>query len=347
MLDGRNRRPAAERLVSDEPLLTEDDETTVLEARIETPGVRLDKALADVFPTLSRARLQALLAEGAVSFEGETLTSGSAKARAGQYVVILPPVAPATPQPEAIPLTVLYEDADLIVIDKPAGMAAHPAPGSETGTLVNALLAHCGDSLSGIGGVARPGIVHRLDKDTSGVMVAAKTDRAHAGLSALFATHDIERTYIALTRGAPSPERGRIETLIGRSSSDRKKMAVLRSGGRNAITDYVVQRTFGEPVRAGGAPLAARVACTLHTGRTHQIRVHLASKGSPILGDATYGSSSPAAPVRAAIAEAGLTRQALHAAVLGFVHPVTGEPLRFETPPPPDMQRLEALLSEL
>ena len=347
MLDGRNRRPAAERLVSDEPLLTEDDETTVLEARIETPGVRLDKALADVFPTLSRARLQALLAEGAVSFEGETLTSGSAKARAGQYVVILPPVAPATPQPEAIPLTVLYEDADLIVIDKPAGMAAHPAPGSETGTLVNALLAHCGDSLSGIGGVARPGIVHRLDKDTSGVMVAAKTDRAHAGLSALFATHDIERTYIALTRGAPSPERGRIETLIGRSSSDRKKMAVLRSGGRNAITDYVVQRTFGEPVRAGGAPLAARVACTLHTGRTHQIRVHLASKGSPILGDATYGSGSPAAPVRAAIAEAGLTRQALHAAVLGFVHPVTGETLRFETPPPPDMQRLEALLSEL
>jgi len=347
MLDGRNRRPAAERLVSDEPLLTEDDETTVLEARIETPGVRLDKALADVFPTLSRARLQALLAEGAVSFEGETLTSGSAKARAGQYVVILPPVAPATPQPEAIPLTVLYEDADLIVIDKPAGMAAHPAPGSETGTLVNALLAHCGDSLSGIGGVARPGIVHRLDKDTSGVMVAAKTDRAHAGLSALFATHDIERTYIALTRGAPSPERGRIETLIGRSSSDRKKMAVLRSGGRNAITDYVVQRTFGEPVRAGGAPLSARVACTLHTGRTHQIRVHLASKGSPILGDATYGSGSPAAPVRAAIAEAGLTRQALHAAVLGFVHPVTGETLRFETPPPPDMQRLEALLSEL
>lgn len=333
--------------MSDEPLLTEDDDTTVLEARIETAGVRLDKALANAFPTLSRARLQALLAEGAVSFEGDTISSGSAKARAGVYLVTLPPVAPATPQPEAIPLTVLYEDADLIVIDKPAGMAAHPAPGSETGTLVNALLAHCGDSLSGIGGVARPGIVHRLDKDTSGVMVAAKTDRAHTGLSALFATHDIERTYIALTRGAPSSEKGRIETLIGRSSGDRKKMAVLRSGGRNAITDYVVQRTFGEPARAGGAPLAARVACTLHTGRTHQIRVHLASKGSPILGDATYGSGSPAAPVRAAIAEAGLTRQALHASVLGFLHPVTGEALRFETPPPPDMQRLEALLSEL
>lgn len=328
-------------------LTTEDDDATVLEASIETAGVRLDKALAEVFPELSRARLQALLAEGAVTFEGQPVSGGSSKARPGLYAITLPPVAPADPQPEAIPLTVLYEDAELIVIDKPAGMAAHPAPGSETGTLVNALLAHCGDSLSGIGGVARPGIVHRLDKDTSGVMVAAKTDRAHAGLSALFATHDIERTYIALTRGAPSPERGRIETLIGRSSSDRKKMAVLKSGGRNAITDYVVQRTFGEPARAGGAPLAARVACTLHTGRTHQIRVHLASKGAPILGDPVYGSGSPATQVRAAISEAGLTRQALHAAVLGFVHPVTGEALRFETAPSADMQMLEALLSAL
>ncbi|RZJ01509.1 MAG: RluA family pseudouridine synthase [Brevundimonas sp.] len=336
-----------DRHVSDEPLMTDEEEPAPLEARLETGGVRLDKALADIFPTLSRARLQALLAEGAVTRDGAPIANGSAKALPGLYSVLLPPVAPATPQPEAIPLTVLYEDADLIVIDKPAGMAAHPAPGSETGTLVNALLAHCGDSLSGIGGVARPGIVHRLDKDTSGVMVAAKSDRAHAGLSALFATHDIERTYIALTRSAPSPTKGRIETLIGRSSSDRKKMAVQRSSGRNAITDYVVQRTFGQPAKASGAPMAARVACTLHTGRTHQIRVHLASKGAPILGDAVYGSGSPAAPVRAAIAEAGLTRQALHAAVLGFVHPVTGEALRFETPPPPDMQALEALLADL
>ncbi|RYG20437.1 MAG: RluA family pseudouridine synthase [Caulobacteraceae bacterium] len=333
--------------MADEPLLTDEDDATVLEGRVETAGVRLDKALAEAFPTLSRARLQALLAEGVVTFEGQPVTNGSAKARVGLYTLALPPVAPATPQAEAIPLTVLYEDAELIVIDKPAGMAAHPAPGNETGTLVNALLAHCGDSLSGIGGVARPGIVHRLDKDTSGVMVAAKTDRAHAGLSALFATHDIERTYIALTRGAPSPARGRIETLIGRSSSDRKKMAVLKSGGRNAITDYMVARTFGEPARAGGAPLAARVACTLHTGRTHQIRVHLASKGAPILGDPVYGSGSPAAPVRAAVAEAGLTRQALHAAVLGFVHPVTGEALRFETEPPADMRTLETLLATL
>ncbi|MNS84741.1 Ribosomal large subunit pseudouridine synthase D [compost metagenome] len=178
-------------------------------------------------------------------------------------------------------------------------------------------------------------------------MVAAKTDRAHQGLSALFATHDIERTYIALTRGAPTPEKGRIQTLIGRSPHDRKKMAVLKGGGREAITDYVVQRTFGQPAKASGAPMAARVACTLHTGRTHQIRVHMASKGSPLLGDPVYGSGSPAAPVRAAVAEAGLTRQALHAAVLGFVHPVTREALRFETAPPEDMQQLEELLSAL
>ncbi|MNQ59787.1 Ribosomal large subunit pseudouridine synthase D [compost metagenome] len=333
--------------MADEPLLTEDDDAEMLEARIDAPGVRLDKALAAAFPSLSRARLQALLAEGAVTRDGQPISSGSAKAQAGLYAVILPPVAPATPLPEAIPLTVLYEDADLIVIDKAPGMAAHPAPGCETGTLVNALLAHCGDSLSGIGGVARPGIVHRLDKDTSGVMVAAKTDRAHQGLSALFATHDIERTYIALTRGAPTPEKGRIQTLIGRSPHDRKKMAVLKGGGREAITDYVVQKTFGQPAKASGAPMAARVACTLHTGRTHQIRVHMASKGSPLLGDPVYGSGSPAAPVRAAVAEAGLTRQALHAAVLGFVHPVTREALRFETAPPEDMQRLEALLAEL
>ncbi|WP_374513154.1 RluA family pseudouridine synthase [Brevundimonas sp.] len=333
--------------MSDEPLITEDDEPTVLEARIADGGGRLDKALAEALPELSRARLQALLAGGSVSRDGVTVSAGSAKAAPGLYSVVLPPIIPADPRPEALPLTILFEDDDLIVIDKPAGMAAHPGPGCETGTLVNALLHHCGASLSGIGGVARPGIVHRLDKDTSGVMVAAKSDRAHAGLSALFAAHDIERTYIALTRGAPSPASGRIETLIGRSSSDRKKMAVLRSGGRNAITDYVVEAVFGAPAKAGAAPMAARVACTLHTGRTHQIRVHLASKGAPILGDPVYGSGSPAAPVRAAIEAAGLTRQALHAAVLGFVHPVTGEALRFETAPPADMRALEDGLARL
>lgn len=318
-----------------------------MEVVLETSGARLDKALTDAIPALSRARIQALIAGGSVSFNGAPVIGGSARAQAGSYAILIPPVAPATPRPEAIRLIVLFEDADLIVLDKPAGMAAHPAPGSETGTLVNALLHHCGASLSGIGGVARPGIVHRLDKDTSGVMVAAKSDRAHTGLSNLFAAHDIERTYLALTRGAPSPRRGRIETQIGRSSSDRKKMAVLKAGGRTAITDFVVQAVYGVPTRPGAAPLAARVACTLQTGRTHQIRVHLASRGSPILGDATYGSGSPSAPVRAAIAQAGLSRQALHAAVLGFVHPVTGQTLRFETAPPNDMQRLEALLGEL
>ncbi len=334
--------------MADEPLLIEDEEaSTTLEARVETGGERLDKALVLAFPQLSRARLQALIAQGAVWRDDRVLTNGSAKASPGLYRVEVPPVAAAEPRPEAIPLTVLFEDSELIVIDKPSGMAAHPAPGSETGTLVNALLAHCGASLSGIGGVARPGIVHRLDKDTSGVMVAAKTDRAHAGLSALFATHDIERTYIALTRGAPAPAMGRIQTQIGRSSGDRKKMAVLRSGGREAITDYVVERAFGLPAKPSGAPMAGRVACTLQTGRTHQIRVHLASKGAPILGDAVYGSGAPTTGVRAAIAEAGLTRQALHAAVLGFVHPVTRETLRFETAPPADMRLLEALLTAL
>lgn len=330
--------------MAEEQTLTEDEDSGALEARIDAPGTRLDKALAAVFPTLSRARLQALLAEGAITRDGQTVSSGSAKVQPGLYAVVLPPLASARPLPERIPLTVLFEDTDLIVIDKPAGMAAHPASGNQTGTLVNALLAHCGDSLSGIGGVARPGIVHRLDKDTSGVMVAAKTDRAHAGLSALFAAHDMERTYIALTRGAPSPTNGRIETRIGRSSSDRKKMAVLKSGGREAITDYVVQKIYGVPARAGAPPMAARVACTLHTGRTHQIRVHMAARGAPILGDPVYGSGSPAGPVRAAIVEAGLTRQALHAAVLGFVHPMTREALRFETDVPDDMRGLETVL---
>lgn len=322
-------------------------ETLTVTLGPDTKSSRLDKALADAIPTLSRARIQALLDGGAVYRDDTSLSSGSAKALPGEYRIVLPPLISATPLPQAIPLNVLYEDEYLIVIDKPAGMAAHPAPGTPDGTLVNALLAHCGASLSGIGGVARPGIVHRLDKDTSGVMVAAKTDRAHAGLSALFAAHDIERTYIALTRGAPSPATGRIQTRIGRSSSDRKKMAVLRSGGREAITDYVVQQNFAVPAKAGAAPLAARVACTLHTGRTHQIRVHMASKGAPILGDAVYGSGSPASSVRAAIVDAGLTRQALHASVLGFVHPVTREQLRFETRLPPDMAALEALLAGL
>lgn len=325
-----------------------DDEPDLIEALIvdldaAAAGQRLDKALASAAPDLSRARIQALMAEGRVTYAGEVITDGSSKAREGLYLIAVPEPLPAEPQAEDIPLTVLFEDDHLIVIDKPAGMTVHPAPGNQTGTLVNALLFHCGDSLSGIGGVLRPGIVHRLDKDTSGVMVAAKSDAAHQGLSVLFATHDLERQYIALTRGQPRPGSGRIENRIGRSHADRKKMAVLKTSGRHAITDYQTQAIYGPQER----PLAARVACRLHTGRTHQIRVHLASIGAPVLADPIYGSGPPAPAVRDAIRAEGLERQALHAAVLGFVHPVTGEALRFETPLPPDMAGLETALATL
>ena len=306
-------------------------------------GERLDRALAAAVPELSRSRLQALIAAGALSLDGVVLDDASAKAQAGAYVLLVPPPEAATPQAQDLPLAILYEDADLIVVDKAAGMAAHPAPGTPDGTLVNALLHHCAGSLSGIGGVMRPGIVHRLDKDTSGVMVAAKSDRAHQGLAALFAAHDLERSYTALARGAPQPARGTITTRLGRSPHDRKKMAVLKTGGREAVTHYRTQAVFGPPDK----PLAARVLCRLETGRTHQIRVHLAHKGAPCLGDAVYGHGAPAAAVRQAIVDSGLMRQALHASVLGFVHPVTAEPLRFETPPPADMAGLELLLTKL
>jgi 23S rRNA pseudouridine1911/1915/1917 synthase len=314
-----------------------------VEVELASTDGRLDKALAQALPELSRARIQALMAEGAVSRDGEAVGDPSARARPGLYRLTIPPAAPAIPRGEKLDFAVLYEDPHLIVIDKPAGMSVHPAPGSPAGTLVNALIHHCGASLSGIGGIARPGIVHRLDKLTSGVMVAAKTDLAHRGLSAQFARHDIERVYIALTRGAPTPAAGTIATRIGRSSVNRKKMAVLRAGGREAVTHYRTEQTFGPRAR----PLAARIACMLETGRTHQIRVHLAHKGAPCLGDPVYGAGAPAPAVREAIAAAGLTRQALHAAVLGFRHPITGEALRFETPLPPDMADLERRLAEL
>ncbi len=306
---------------------------------------RLDRAAAShpalVELSISRERLKALMAAGALTRGAETLTDPSAAARPGTYTLRTPPPGEAAPRPQDLPLAVLHEDADLIVVDKAAGMAAHPAPGTPDGTLVNALLHHCGATLSGIGGVLRPGIVHRLDKATSGVMVAAKSDRAHAGLSALFAAHDIERAYLALVRGAPSPARGVVRTRIGRSTHDRQRMAVLRGeAGREAVTHYAMERAWG----AGGKAVAARVRCRLETGRTHQIRVHLAHLGAPCLGDPVYGSGAPAAAAREAVARSGLRRQALHAAVLGFVHPVTGERLRFQTSPPADMQALEALL---
>jgi 23S rRNA pseudouridine1911/1915/1917 synthase len=330
--------PAAE----DEDDLAAGDILTLVIAP-EAAGERLDKTLAEHAPDLSRARIQALIGEGRVRRNGVALTSASAKAAPGPYEIEVPPPIPAEPEAQAIPLSVLFEDAHLIVVDKPAGMAVHPGPGVPDGTLVNALLHHCGDSLAGVGGVARPGIVHRLDKDTSGVMVAAKTDAAHAGLSALFARHDIERLYIALVRGAPAQAKATLTGRIARSTHDRKKMALVKSGGREVVTHYALERRFG----LGDRPLAARLACRLETGRTHQIRVHLASIGCPVLGDPVYGSGPPAAAVRATIASAGLERQALHAAVLGFVHPVTGEKLRFESPLPPDMASLQAGLAEL
>ncbi|MEO8811428.1 MAG: RluA family pseudouridine synthase [Caulobacteraceae bacterium] len=320
-----------------------EDAAPILQIEIGDAGGRLDRALADAAPQLSRARIQALMAAGAVTLGGVAVRDASARAAAGVYRLAIPePVAPE-PAGEDLNLVVLYEDVHLIVVDKPAGMSAHPAPGSHTGTLVNALIHHCGAGLSGIGGVARPGIVHRLDKNTSGVMVAAKTDAAHRGLSALFAAHDIDRVYVALTRGAPTPSRGTVITRLGRSTSDRKKMAVLRAGGREAVTHYAVTAPFGPAAK----PLAARVSCTLETGRTHQIRVHLAHKGAPCLGDPAYGSGPPAPRVVEAMAAAGLHRQALHARVLGFRHPITGETLRFDTPLPPDMADLERALQRL
>lgn len=321
----------------------------VLDIRLEAAdaGQRLDKVLAshpDLEGTaISRARLQALIGERALSFEGRAVLAASEKAKAGTYRLRLPAPRTAEPQPEDLGLVVLFEDAHLIVVDKSAGMAAHPAPGTPSGTLVNALLHHCAGSLSGIGGVARPGIVHRLDKDTSGVMVAAKSDAAHAGLSALFAAHHIDRVYTALVRGVPEPQAGLIVTQIGRSPTDRKKMAVLKSGGREAVTRYTVEQTFGPETK----PFAARISCRLETGRTHQIRVHMAHKGTPCLADGVYGGGPPALAVREAILEAGLSRQALHASVLGFVHPVTGDRLRFETPLPADMARLVTLMTAL
>jgi 23S rRNA pseudouridine1911/1915/1917 synthase len=337
-------------MASEAPRLDEDDEEDaevpfgerIVTLEADAAG-RVDKALAERLPELSRARIQALIAEGRVSRAGAPLRDASARVQPGDYRLEIPPPAPAEPMPEDIPLTVLFEDAHLIVVDKPAGMAVHPAPGSESGTLVNALLRHCGDSLSGIGGVARPGVVHRIDKETSGVIVAAKTDAAHQGLSALFAAHDIERVYVALVRGSPRARSGAVDAPIARSTHDRKKMAIARTGGRRAVTHYVVERAFGPAEK----PLAARLACRLETGRTHQIRVHLASLGCPCLGDPVYGSGPPAEPVRRAIADAGLTRQALHAAVLGFRHPITGETLRFEAPLPPDMAALAANLAKL
>lgn len=317
-------------------------------------GARIDRWLAETFEDLSRTRCKALIEDGQLAFAGEAMTDPSAKVREGEYALTIPAPVSAIPKPEDIPLEVLYEDDSLIVINKRPGLTVHPAPGAWSGTLVNALLHHCADTLSGIGGVQRPGIVHRLDKDTSGVLVAAKSDAAHQGLSEQFAAHSVKRAYIALARTAPKPREGRIETRIARSRHDRKKMAVMRDAqsehGKVAVTNYRTLAVFGqEPGAAAGTPAASEVECRLETGRTHQIRVHLTHVGCPILGDATYGRQATLKKIATPQGEVlkDFRRQALHAAILGFEHPISGETLRFETPLPKDMQRLRKFLERL
>lgn len=307
------------------------------------PADRIDRWLAarldgrlDI-PSLSRNRLKSLILDGAVDDGSRTVTDPSAAVKPGAvYRVTIPPAEPAEPEAQDLPLSVVYEDAHLIVVDKPAGMTVHPAPGSPRDTLVNALIAHCGDSLSGIGGVRRPGIVHRIDKDTSGLLVVAKTDRAHASLAQRFADHDIERAYIAVCFGEPVPPAGRVEAAIARHPKDRKRMAVVPpTRGRHAVTHY---RTAE---RLGGA---AVLECRLETGRTHQIRVHLSHVGHPLIGDPVYGRGAGARlsklSARGRDAARRFPRQALHAATLGFEHPVTGVPLSFSAPTPDDLAGL-------
>lgn len=304
---------------------------SIIEARIadSADGWRLDRALADAIPTLSRERLKVLIAGGAVLRGGEPARDPARKAAAGDlFAVAVPKPTPAHNEAQDIPLAVAYEDDHLIVVDKPAGLVVHPAAGNLDGTLVNALLHHCGGSLSGIGGVARPGIVHRIDKDTSGLMVAAKTDRAHEGLAKQFAAHSIDRRYCAIVSGRPLPAEGVIDAPLARSPQNRKKVAVVADGKR-AVTRY---RTL-ERLRD-----AALVECRLETGRTHQVRVHMASIGHALLGDPVYGRARGA--MGALLSELGFHRQALHAAYLGFKHPVTQDDLGFESRWPADMQEL-------
>jgi 23S rRNA pseudouridine1911/1915/1917 synthase len=316
-------------------------------------GWRLDHFLAVSLPRLSRSRLQALIAQGRVALAGQTIGDPNKRVKPGEIIAIsIPPPTPAEPQAQHIPLTIVYEDSDLIVIDKPAGLVVHPAAGNLDGTLVNALLAHCGDSLAGIGGVARPGIVHRLDKDTSGLLVAAKNERAMRSLAKQFAAHAVERTYNAVVWSAPRAGEGLVEGNLGRNPFDRKRMAVLRGQGKPARTRYRVLETFGR-ADSGEKPFAALVECRLETGRTHQIRVHLAHIGHPLIGDSSYGRSrqppraKTPAEQTAYAAAAAFPRQALHAGVLGFFHPTQRAKLRFESPWPADFTSLVNALRKL
>lgn len=303
--------------------------------------MRADRFLADAIGSLSRSRVKALMVEGHARKDGQSLKDPSEAIRAGAiYGLTIPAAIPALPQAQDIPLSILHEDADLIVIDKPAGLVVHPAPGNLDGTLVNALLAHAGDDLPGIGGEKRPGIVHRLDKDTSGVMVVAKTEIAHRRLSEAFATRDLDRAYLALCWGLPAATEGEISAPIGRHPADRKRMAVVERGGKTATTHYRVLRAWGTG--------CALISCRLLTGRTHQIRVHMANIGHPLVGDPVYLRRTPASarilPEGLREALLAFPRQALHAESLGFQHPVSGKALNFKTPIPPDMAALITLL---
>ncbi|MGR3758556.1 RluA family pseudouridine synthase [Roseobacteraceae bacterium NS-SX3] len=330
----------------------------------ENPPKRLDKAVSRDVPeaeSLSRTRLARLIEEGALAVDGAVVTDAKARVAPGALVTItVQEAADSHIGPEDIPLEVVFEDDDLIVVNKPAGMVVHPAPGTPSGTLVNALLHYCGENLSGVGGVKRPGIVHRIDKDTSGLLVAAKSDAAHQGLAAQFEKHSAERYYQAVCYGVPdgndprlrgvkgaSFEPGnilKITTQLARHKTDRQRQAVLFQGGRHAVTRARIVEPFGTP------PAAALIECWLETGRTHQIRVHMAHAGHGLVGDPVYGGRRklPARALGAAAQAAveGFPRQALHAAVLGFDHPVTGAALRFEAPLPQDMAGLIAALRQ-
>jgi len=306
-------------------------------------GERLDRALALALPALTRSRVKALIEGRRVTLaDGTTIEEPSRKVKTGDRVIVdVPAPVAAIPLPQALQLDILYEDPDLLVLNKPAGLVVHPAPGNPDHTLVNALLAHCGDSLSGIGGVRRPGIVHRLDKDTSGVMVVAKNDRAHQALSKLFAAHDLTRIYQALVWGTPKPKKGLIDAAIGRHPVDRKRMTVRKTSGRRAVTEYWLEKHFGPALH----PLASLVGAKLETGRTHQVRVHLAHIGCPVVGDPVYGRKSRAAGVPEALK--AFPRQALHAAVLAFRHPTTHREMKFATELPQDLKKLVASLNDV
>ncbi|OIN87742.1 MAG: RNA pseudouridine synthase [Alphaproteobacteria bacterium CG1_02_46_17] len=312
----------------------------------EEDGLRLDKAVATLLPDFSRTRLQGLIESGECLVDGQPCLSASRKVKAGEQIVLsLPPLEDATPEPENIPLEIFFEDEDVIVLNKPVGMVVHPAIGHATGTLVNALLYHCGDSLSGINGVRRPGIVHRLDKDTSGLMMVAKNDLAHHHLSEQLQDRSLSRVYQALVFGVPFPHKGRVETLIGRHPSNRLKMAVVKGNGKEAATNFTVLENYNDAL--------ALVECRLETGRTHQIRVHMQHLGFPLAGDELYGVQSNKA--KSILRKGGyeddvidavmsFPRQALHAAEISFIHPKTEEEMHFTSPLPDDLFRLLEML---